>query len=442
VSHGIVLGSDGQKMSKSLRNYPDPYEMFDRYGADAMRWFLLSSTILRGGDFAVTEEGIRDVVRHYLLPLWNAWSFLSLYANAAGLEGHERTDSPHVLDRYLLAKTHDLVESVTATMDVYDLFGAYAAVRQHLDGLTNWYIRRSRNRFWAGDQDAIDTLHTVLAVTLRVLAPLAPMVAEDIYRDLTGERSVHLTDWPDPAELPADPELVAVMDRAREVCSSALAVRKANGLRVRQPLATLTVATPDADSLAPFAALVADEVNVKELRLVEDVASVAHAVLQVVPAVAGPRLGPDVQAVIRAVRTGDWRREGDTVVAGGIALQEGEYTLRLVAADEAASGSLPRGDGVVVLDLTVTPELAAEGLARDLVRLVQQARRDAGLDVSDRIALTVGVPEDVRGRLGPHEAFIAGETLATTVAWGQPADGTPLTLGGAPVSVEVERAAS
>src|SRR5215510_142401 len=108
VSHGIVLGSDGQKMSKSLRNYPDPYEMFDLYGADAMRWFLLSSTILRGGDFAVTEEGIRDVVRHYLLPLWNAWSFLSLYANAAGVEGHERTDSPHVLDRYLLAKTHDL----------------------------------------------------------------------------------------------------------------------------------------------------------------------------------------------------------------------------------------------------------------------------------------------------------------------------------------------
>jgi isoleucyl-tRNA synthetase len=327
-------------------------------------------------------------------------------------------------------------------MDASDLFGACAAVRAHLDSLTNWYIRRSRSRFWAGEQDAIDTLHTVLATLVRVAAPLLPLVTEHISRALTGERSVHLADWPDPANLPADPELVAAMDRAREVCSAALSVRKANALRVRQPLASLTVATPDANALAPFTGLVADEVNVKDVRLVEDVASVAESVLQVVPAVAGPRLGPDVQTVIRAVRAGDWHRVDDGVVAGGIALEEGEYTLRLVAADEAASASLPRGDGVVVLDLAVTNELAAEGLARDLVRLVQQARRDAGLDVSDRIALTVGLPDQVRAQLAPHEELVARETLATSVTWGPPADGAPLSLGDGPASVGVAAVAS
>ena len=438
VSHGILLGDDGQKMSKSLRNYPDPYWVFDTYGADAMRWYLLSSPVLRGGDLVVGEAGIRDAVRHVLLPLWNAWSFLSLYANAAGTEGHVRTDSADVLDRYILAKTEELVASATAAMDAYDLAGACAAVRAHLDSLTNWYIRRSRSRFWAGDQDAIDTLHTVLAVALRVAAPLLPLVAEHIYRALTGERSVHLADWPQVDALPADAELVASMDRAREVCSAALAVRKANGVRVRQPVARLTVAAPDAAALEPFSGLIADEINAKQLVLTDDVASAARAVLQVLPAVAGPRLGGDVQTVIRAVRAGDWTREGDTIVAGGIPLEEGEYTLRLVAAEDAgASTSLPSGDGVVVLDLDVTPELEAEGWARDLVRMVQQARRDAGLDVSDRIRLAIGLPADVRMRVAGHQDLIAAETLATDLTWRDPDEGSGLTLDGRPVTVEV-----
>ena len=437
VSHGILLGDDGQKMSKSLRNYPDPFAVFDTYGADAMRWYLLSSPVLRGGDLVVAEAGIRDAVRHVLLPLWNAWSFLALYANAAGVDGAVRTDSPDVLDRYILAKTHDVVASVTASMDAYDLFAACGAVREHLDSLTNWYIRRSRNRFWSGEQDAIDTLHTVLSLTTRVVAPFLPLVSERIHRALTGERSVHLADWPSPSDLPADAALVGAMDRAREVCSTALSIRKANKLRVHQPLSSLTVAVDDARSLEPFAALLRDEVNVKELALTEDVGSVAQSVLQVVPAVAGPRLGPDVQTVIRAVRAGEWTRDGDSVVAGGIPLLEGEYTLRLVAGEEGASASLPRGDGVVVLDLTLTSELEAEGLARDLVRLVQQARRDAALDVSDRIDLAIGTPDEVRRRLEPFADMVAGETLAVAVRWVEPAADAALTLGDQPLSIEV-----
>ncbi len=191
VSHGIVLGDDGVKMSKSLRNYPDPMEVFDSNGADAMRWYLLSSPILRGTDFSVTAAGLRDTARQVLLPLWNAWYFLTLYANAAGVHGEvrdgvERPFSTNVLDRYVLAKTRDLVEDVTRAMEAYDLFGACAAVRIFVETLTNWYIRRSRQRFWDGDRDAIDTLHTVLDVLVRVAAPLLPFVTEEIYAGLHG----------------------------------------------------------------------------------------------------------------------------------------------------------------------------------------------------------------------------------------------------------------
>jgi isoleucyl-tRNA synthetase len=438
VSHGIVLGDDGAKMSKSLRNYPDPMRVFDEYGADAMRWYLLGSSILRGGDFSVTEEGIRDTVRQVLLPLWNTWYFLSLYANAEGRTGSFRTDSTDLLDRYVLAKTRAMVESVTVAMDDYDLFAACGYLRSFLDALTNWYVRRSRDRFWEGDQAAIDTLHTVLDIVCRVAAPLLPLSTEAVYQGLTGERSVHLADWPDADLLPADPDLVATMDMARDVCSATLRVRKAHQRRVRQPLATLTVAVPGAAVLQPLAGLIADEVNVKQVVLTDDVASVASNDLQVVPAVLGPRLGGRTQEVIKAVKSGNWCREGDTVVAGDVVLEPGEYQLKLVVAGDAASASLPGGDGVVVLDTTVTPELEAEGTTRDVMRLVQQARRDAGLAVSDRIVLTLGVPQSVRRALQANEAMLAAETLAVDVRYD---GGDPNSeLDGEPVFIGVQRA--
>ncbi|NCV47902.1 MAG: isoleucine--tRNA ligase, partial [Actinobacteria bacterium] len=252
VSHGIVLGNDGQKMSKSLRNYPDPMQVFDTYGADAMRWYLLSSSILRGADFSVNEAGIRDTVRQTLLPLWNSWYFLSLYANAAKLSGTNDTTSTNVLDRYVVAKTRALVLATTEAFERNDLFDACAQVREFLDVLTNWYIRRSRDRFWSGDQAAINTLHSVLNVVCRVAAPLLPLTTEEIYRGLTGERSVHLTTWPTVDTLAADDALVASMDLARDVCSSTLSLRKAHQRRVRLPLASLVVASPDAGLLHDF----------------------------------------------------------------------------------------------------------------------------------------------------------------------------------------------
>jgi isoleucyl-tRNA synthetase len=419
VSHGIVLGDDGAKMSKSLRNYPDPMGVFDSHGADAMRWYLLSSPILRGGDFSVTDVGMRDTVRQVLLPLWNSYYFLSLYANAEGKTGSVRTDSKNVLDQYVLSKLADTVDNVSTSMDTYDLFAACQTIRTFLDVLTNWYIRRSRDRFWAGDQDAIDTLHTVLDYVTKIAAPLLPLITDEISAGLNGSGapSVHLADWPTSASLPRDVALVASMDMVRDVCSSALSVRKAHSRRVRLPLASLTVASPNASSLQNFLEIVKDEVNVREVLLTADVDAVASHELQVVPAVVGPRLGPNTQKVIVAVKKGEWTQEGETILVAGETLQPGEYALKLVTKSDSASAPLPGGAGVVLLDIHLTPELEAEGLARDVVRAVQQARRDADLNVSDRIVLTLGAEPAVQDQLAPHEGLIAGETLAVEVVW-------------------------
>jgi isoleucyl-tRNA synthetase len=418
VVHGILQGSDGRKMSKSLRNYPDVYEMFDVYGSDAMRWMLMSSPVLRGGDMPVTEGSIRDSVRHVLLPLWNVWYFFSLYANAESYSAVPSVSSTHLLDRYVLAKTGELVSTVTEQLDSYDVSGACTSVRSYLDALTNWYVRRSRDRFWAGDRDAFNTLYTVLETVSRVLAPLAPMTAEEIWRGLTGERSVHLAPWPSAADFPSAHELVSTMDQVRDVCSAALSLRKAKGLRVRLPLSSLTVATPSAAALEPFAGLVADEVNVKSVTFTGDVAGHCSQVLTVVPRALGPRLGGQVQQVIKAVKAGEWSLVDGRPVVLDVALEEGEYELRLVAADAEHSAPLPSGEGVVVLDTAVTPELEAEGVARDVIRVVQQARREAGLNISDRVSVVVEGSSSVTAAVSAHRDFVAAETLATSVEFG------------------------
>ncbi len=463
LSHGIVLGSDGNKMSKSLRNYPNVYEVFDRDGADAMRWFLMSSPILRGGNLVVTEQGIRDSVRQVLIPLWNSWYFFALYANAADSKGEaydarRATDSQGPLDRYLLAKLRQHVEAMTEQLDNYDVAGACDSTRAFLDVLTNWYIRRSRERFWATegvvDLAAFDTLYTVLETVCRLTAPLLPLATEEVWRGLTGERSVHLTDWPDAADLPADDALVAAMDQVRDVCSAASALRKAANLRNRLPLSCLTVVVADAAALSGFETIVADEVNVKSVRLLDADAPEAATYgvsekLTVNARAAGPRLGRDVQTAIKGSKSGDWSvAEDGTVTAGGLVLEEGEYALETVAGtadDSSATGMLP-GGGFVVLDTAVTPDLAAEGLARDLVRAVQQARRDADLEVSDRIQLTIAGAEGVQAAARAHEHLIARETLATSYEVVAMATGTydvlaEATVGdGEPAQVALRRA--
>ncbi|UAJ81255.1 isoleucine--tRNA ligase [Leifsonia sp. ZF2019] len=435
ISHGIVLGSDGQKMSKSLRNYPDVNEVFDRDGSDAMRWFLMSSPVLRGGNLVVTEEGIREGVRQVLLPLWSTWYFFSLYANATGYEAKRSVQSTDVLDRYLLAKTRDLVEAVTDDLEGLDSTLAAAKLRDFADVLTNWYVRRSRDRFWTGvgedgsGAEAFDTLYTVLETLTRVAAPLLPLVTERIWKGLTGGRSVHLTDWPEAAEFPADDALVDAMDRIRAISSTTLSLRKQAGLRVRLPLASLTVVVENSAALQPFEAILRDELNVKAVELVElhDDSATAYGItrrLTVNARAAGPRLGKQVQQVIGAARAGDWSEQDGVVTVGGILLVEGEYELVLETAqtdgDATSALALLPGGGFVLLDTRTTPELEAEGLARDVIRAVQDTRKAAGLDVSDRIrlVLTFDHEGDVRALDLAADVDIATETLALELVVG------------------------
>ncbi|MGO1770347.1 MAG: isoleucine--tRNA ligase [Microbacterium sp.] len=440
--HGIVLGSDGQKMSKSLRNYPDVSEVFDRDGSDAMRWFLMSSSVLRGGNLVVTEEGIRSGVREFLLPLWSSWYFFATYANAAGCTAERSVASEDVLDRYILALLGDLVRDVAADLERLDSTTATARLRDFAEVLTNWYIRRSRDRFWLGVDDdprsreAFDTLHTVLETLTRVAAPLLPLVTERVWQGLTGGRSIHLTDWPDATEFPAADDIRRAMDAAREISSIGNALRKKDRLRVRLPLARLTVVSPVASALAGYEEILRDELNVKAIELVEltDEAAGAYGIsrrLSVNARAAGPRLGKDVQAVIRAAREGDWSEQDGVVTAGGIALEPQEYELAMETSGRPEGESLaiiPSG-GFVLLDTRTTPELEAEGVARDAIRVVQDARKKADLDVSDRIVLGLTVSPEHADALRTHAELIAGETLAVAIVVDAADDADALAAG-------------
>lgn len=440
VSHGIVLGSDGRKMSKSLRNYPDVSEVLSRDGADAMRWFLMSSPILRGGNLVVTEDGIRDSVRQVLLPVWSTYYFLTMYASAVGqgqgylaraIRADEVGDLP-AMDRYILARTRHLVDGMTGQLDGFDIAGACESVRDYLDELTNWYVRTQRDRFWAEDETAFNTLFTVMETLCRVLAPLAPLVSEEIWRGLTGGRSVHLVDWPDMSgELGAvfapDDALVATMDELREAVSLALALRKAHALRVRQPLSSLTVVSESVDALAPYTGLLEGELNVRQVVLerLDESAAQRYGIseqLTVNARAAGPRLGRGVQAVIKAAKAGAWDTVNGEVVVhtadGDVPLIATEYDLVTVvdtdAADARAAAVLGTG-GFIVLDVALSDELIAEGVARDVIRDVQEARKNAGLNVSDRIVLDLVVDASEVEAVSTHRDLIARETLATSV---------------------------
>jgi len=424
ICHGILLAEDGNKLSKRLRNYTEPSEIFDSEGSDALRWYLMSNTIVRGGDTRISDAGINGVARQILIPVWNAYSFFTLYANVDSYNAIRRTDSPHLLDRYLLAKTRTLVEATTAALDAYDLPRAAFEIQSFIDALNNWYIRRSRDRFWGpegggrGDGDAYDTLYTVLTTFTRIAAPFLPMIMEEVHGGLTGGESVHLADWPSAEELPADPQLVSRMDQVREAVSTSLRLREDAGLRVRLPLSKVTVAGKDAEDLREVVDLLAEEINVHEVILTSEIGEFATLSLRPHGNLVGPRLGADVQAVFAAAKDGEWSLLDDgRIDVAGHQLQLEEYELALEPADPHSTAALRSNDAVVVLDTHVTPELEAEGLARDLIRTIQQARKDADLEVTERVEVEVAwSPEDLDA-VQRHEPAITAAVLASKIFW-------------------------
>lgn len=417
VCTGLLMADNGQKLSKKLKNYPDPNGVLDTMGSDALRWFLVSSPVLRGGNVAVDKEGkeIAKAARKALIPLWNAFYFFCLYANAEGVQGHMTTTSPDVLDRYILSKLKVLVETMTGAMDAYDMMTACQESADFLEILNNWYIRRSRARFWDGtDQAAFDTLYTVLVTLSRILAPLMPFMTEYVYKSLTGAESVHLTDWVTADDLTQDKDLIRRMDLVRAVCSTAKAVREEKKLRNRLPLASMTVAGEQVDELAPFVDIIKDEINVKEVGFVKDIDVLATHFLYLKTPLIGKRLGPYMKDIMAASKTDDWSiREDGTLFIAGQVLNAEEFELRLVLKDGIDGMALPDNTAVVQLDTRIYPELEKEGIARDFVRLVQTARKEKGYHVSDRIQVTFTASSDlVKEALLMHENYVMEQVLA------------------------------
>jgi isoleucyl-tRNA synthetase len=423
ICHGIVLDENNQKISKRLRNYPPPEEIFDTMGADTLRWFMMSNAILKGNNLQIDREGkvIGIAQKSTLSPLWNSYYFLVLYANIDGYRPVIRCDSTHEMDVYIISKLTETLRNLTSAMDDYDIAVACATVENFLEILTNWYIRRNRRRFWKSEsdsdkKDAYDTLYTVLVTICRIATPLLPFTTESIYRNLTGERSVHLADWPEPDELSMNGEVLVRMDTARKICSLGHSIRNQNRIRVRQPLPEVVLAGKDAGLAADYTDIIMDELNVKKVRFTDDVGVMGRQEIIVDASILGPRLGKKMKEVLSAVRSGDVEILDDgSITAAGEAVTPEEFELRIIA--EEGHACMSDSGLFACLDLTIDRELELEGLARDVIRLVQNARREADLIPDDRIVLGIKTSGDVREAIEKHEEFIKAEVLATELSF-------------------------
>ncbi len=438
---GLLLDKEGRKMSKRLGNVVDPADVLDVYGADALRWFF----IVAGSpwsDRRVAMETIEESVRGLLLTLWNVYSFYVTYANADDVNptAHDlQSGDRPVLDRWILSRLAATVERAGAGLESYDATGAGRSIAAFIDDLSNWYVRRARRRFWnpAGERSNTEsvaahaTLYQCLTTLARLLAPLTPFVTEAMWRNLAAGRdgeveSVHLADYPVADPNVRDPELELAMQAARGVVSLGRTIRTDAGVRVRQPLSRAVVHYPgDHEALRPLLNLVADELNVREVVFAESAEQLAGWRAKPNFRVLGPRLGPAVQEVARALEGDDGtvaaalaRGEGATVetASGPVELDPGDVDL----SQETAGGWGVAAEGglTVALELEVTDDLAREGMAREIVRLAQDARKAAGLDVTDRIDLWIDADGPVREALEAHRQLIAGEVLATELEVG------------------------
>ncbi|SFG02141.1 Isoleucyl-tRNA synthetase [Novosphingobium sp. CF614] len=421
VCHGVVLDQQRRKLSKRLKNYPDPMDVFDAYGSDVMRWFLMSSTVISGGDLLVPSDAkdIAAAQRDTIAPLVNAYGFFVTYANLEGRSPMLVAKAGDPLDQYILAKCGQLAAKVDCALSSFNIPLACRELTAFCEILTNWYIRRSRPRFWnsagqAAKEAALDTLFSVLVQTCRIAAPLLPLVTEKLYKSLTGERSVHLTLWSSLPDFPQENDLVEAMDLAREACSAALSLRERSRLRVRLPLKVLTIIHPNCDALAPFVDLISSEVNVRAVQLYPDLQGLGEVELRVHPQI-GRRVGSRMKVIVSEAAAGRFRlNEDGTATVAGEALSGAEFSVRLIATPDRPAQ--PFGmHGTCLLDTSIDEDQEQEGWARDLVRSIQAARKTAGFHVSDRVQLGLKDPVGIRSLLGRHEAMVARETLAQSI---------------------------
>ena len=424
IGHGVVVDEKGLKLSKRLNNYPEPEEVWKNFGADALRWFLVSSPILRGQNLMMdsTGSGIDSSLRQVLVPLWNSVYFFNLYCNLEKYKPKLINKANFPIDKYILSKSKKASLDVKEFLNNYDITGACTAVSEFIDTLNNWYIRRSRNRFWAkadtsSATDAYDTLYTVLNILLKIIAPLSPLISEKLFMNLNGGKSVHLENWPDVHEIESEDKLIKEMDIIRKVVSTSLSIRKINKIRVRQPLNLLTIQSNNGNWVEEYFELIKEEVNVKNINI-EEVKNHENLVqLKINPRLLGPRIGKKVQECIQLAKEGKWKEKNGIVVIGDFELNEGEYEIETVINDDPSIQSIEGTDFIVEMDLSVDEKLKREGVARDLVRAVQTTRREKQFDVSDFIKINLTGDKYLIDSVIQNLEFVKNQILAKEVVF-------------------------
>jgi len=465
VVTGMILAEDGRKMSKSLRNYPDPTHVIDEFGADALRAYLINSPVVRGEPLRFSEPGVRDVVRTVLLPLWNSYSFFTTYAEADGLRAADLESAVPLaerpeIDRWIVSVLQSLIADVNTEMEAYRLYSVVPPIIGFVGHLTNWYIRRTRRRFWshrgAGNEvdkmAAFATLHEVLTTFSKVAAPILPFITEEIYQglvrsvDADAPASVHHADYPVADRSAIDRELEEAMEAVRTVVSLGRGLRKRHDIRVRQPLASVTVVTRSAQlraSINAHATLIAEELNVKQVVVHKDEAGLVDLEARANFKTLGPRLGKDMKGVAHSIA--ELSHDAISAILDGGSHDIGGHVIidgDLVVSREPRKGTVVATDGPisVALDTMLDHSLIVEGMAREIINRVQTARRTLDFDVTDRIQLHwTSTSETVVSAFDIHGDLIAGEVLASNISRSQSLRADIVDLAGEQVRFELTR---
>ena len=443
IVNGLVLAEDGKKMSKRLKNYPDPTKMLDTYGADAIRLYMIYSPVVRAENLKFSENGVKQLMRDLLIPWWNAYSFFVTYANVDGFADEEVRfpDSPNVLDRWIVSSMETLIADVTAAMDAYDLQKSVRPFVRFIEDLTNWYIRRSRRRFWKSQNDgdkmcAYRTLRYVLVQLAKVAAPFTPFIAEEIYRNLKGAgdpESVHLCDFPTANAAARDLPLEARMAAVQTVVELGRRLRADNDLKVRQPLSAIRIAGADVKGLED---LIEDELNVKAVQYVADETELCDVSYKANFKTLGRKCGPKMKAVAAAIAA--LKGFSGSAEIEGVAIDAEDVLV--TRAPKAGLAVASEGSVVVGIETALTPELVAEGNAREFVSHVQNMRKEADFEVTQRIRVTVAADDEMRAAIEAHREYVMGEILATELGFGECAGAAEAVLNGHSMVIKVEKA--